>query len=334
MKKLAVLLSLFTIIVVMPAFAQDQFATPPQSGSGSINDAPIRKRTKFWRKPKKKDPSSQLVYARKLEDAGRKKKARKQYNALVRRWHESPEAVRAQYSLARLIEEKGKYKKAFDEYQYMAVFYAGRFNYTDMLTKQLSLADKVRTERHIRFLFLKGIASPGDAIPMYEKIIKNAPEWEYSDKALYNIATIQEKLGNYNSAKKSYEKLMQFYPRSELVDSAAFCSAYCAYTLSNKSPRDKIICRDALSAQANYLNNYGQSKDNVAKTENNMIELKTRLAKMYYDTALFYDKSGHLKAALIAYNDLVKKFPDGILTGDAIKRIDYINAELERKKNE
>ena len=54
------------------------------------------------------DAAAQLVYARKLEDAGRKRKARKQYNALVRKWHESPEAVHAQYSYAKLLEEKGK----------------------------------------------------------------------------------------------------------------------------------------------------------------------------------------------------------------------------------
>ncbi len=334
MKKLAVLLILFTITAVVPVFSQDQFAAPPQSGSGSIDDSTVRKRTKFWRGPKKKDAAAQLVYARKLEDAGRKRKARKQYNALVRKWHESPEAVHAQYSYAKLLEEKGKYKKAFDEYQYMAIFYAGRFNHTDLLTKQMSLADKTRVERHIRFLLLKGITSPGDAIPMYEKIIKNAPEWEHADEALFNIASIKEELGDYSLARDSYDKLLQFYLKSELVDSASFHSAYCSYIISNKSPRDKIICRDALSAQADYLNNYAQSKDNVAKTEKYMVELKTRLAKMYYDTALFYDKSGHLKSALIAYNDLVKKFPGGTLTSDAIKRIDYINAELERRKNE
>ena len=332
MKKLAILFILFIVTLVPSVFAQDQFAVP--APSGSYSDKLVRLRSKFWRKPKKKDPASQLVYARKLEDDGRDKKARKQYNALVRKWHESPEAVKAQYSFAKILEKEGKYKKAFDAYQYMAIFYAGRFNYVDLLTKQLSLADKVRAERHIRFLLLKGITSPGDAIPMYKKIVKNAPEWEHSDEALFNIASIKEELGEYSSAKDSYDQLLQNYPDSELADSAAFHTAYCSYLISNKTPRDKVICRDALSAQANYLNNYAESKDNVAETKKNMLELKTRLAKMYYDTALFYDKAEHYKAALIAYNNLVKKFPDSIFTGDAIKRIDYINEKLERKKDE
>lgn len=332
MKKLVVLVILFIVSVIVPVFSQDQFASPMPSGG--ISDGPVRMRSKFWRHPKKKDAASQLVYARKLKDSGRKKKALKQYNALVRKWHESPEAVQAQYSFARLLEEMEKYKKAFDAYQYMAVFYAGRFNHADMLEKQMSLADKTRVQRHIRFLLMKGITSPGDAIPMYRKIIKNAPEWDHADEALFNIASIQEELGEYNSARDSYDELLQFYFKSELIDSAAFHSAICSYIISNKSPRDKIICRDALSAQANYVENYAQSEGNVVQIKNNMIELKYRLAKMYYDTALFYDKSKHLEAALIAYNDFMKKFPDGKLTSDAIKRIDYINAELERKKNE
>ena len=334
MKKSAFLFILLAIAIVDPVFSQEQFAAPPSAPSGSTSDKLVRLRSRFWKKPKKKDAAAQLVYARKLEDSGHKKKARKQYNALVRKWHESPEAVYAQSYFARLLEEKGKYIKAFDAYQYMAIFYAGRFNHTDMLIKQMSLADKVRVKRHIKFLLLKGVTSPGDAIPMYRKIIKNAPEWENADNALFNIASIQEELGDYSAARDSYDKLLQFYLKSELVDSAAFHSAYCSYVISNKSPRNKLICRDALSSQADYLNNYGQSEDNVAKTEKYMVELNSRLAKMYYDTALFYDKSGHLKSALIAYNDLVKKFPDGILTSKAIKRIDYINEELERKENE
>ena len=332
MKKLTILLIIFATTAIIPLYAQEQFAAPGASGSG--NNIQVRKRTKLWQKPKKKDAAAQLVYAQKLEDDGRTKKACKQYNALVRKWHESPEAVRAQYSLSKLLEEREKYSKAFDAYQYMAMFYAGRFNHEDLLNKQMALADKTRVRRHKRFLLLKGSAHPSEAMPMYRKIIKNAPEWKNADNALFNIASIQEELDQYSAARDSYNKLLQLYPKSELLDSSAFHSAYCSYVISNKSPRDKLICRDALSAQADYLNNYAQSKDNVAITEKCMIELKDRLAKMYYNTAKFYDKSGHLKAALIAYNDLVKRFPDSTLTSQAIKRIDYINIELERKENE
>ena len=332
MKKLTVLLIIFATTAITPLFAQGQFAAPESSGSAT--DAPARKRLKLWQKPKKKDAAAQLVYAQKLEDKGRTKKACKQYNALVRKWHESPEAVRAQYSFSKLLEKRKKYNKAFDAYQYMAIFYAGRFNHEDLLTKQMSLADKTREKRRIRLLFFKGSTHPGEAIPMYTKIIKNAPEWKNADNALFNIASIQEELKQYSDARDSYNKLLQLYPKSELIDASAFHSAYCSYTISNKSPRDKLLCRDALSAQADYLNNYAQSKDNVARTKKCMVELKYRLAKMYYDTAKFYDKSGHLKAALIAYNDLVKRFPDSALTSQAIKRIDYINIEVERKENE
>ncbi len=331
MKKL-VILFLSIITMANSTFAQGQMAAPTPSMPGKEDLA--RKKVKLWHHPKKKNPTDQLIYARQLEKNGHYKKACKQYDALVRKWHESQEAVRAQYEYAKLLEKRKKYQKAFDEYQYLATFYAGRYNYEDFLNKELTLANKVRDQRHLKYLTGKGIKTPSDAIPMYKKIIKNAPEWKHADEVLFNIGDIQEKDGKYDEAKDSFEKLLLEYPESELIDNAAYRCAYCAYKYSNKKPRDRVICRDALTAQADYLNNYGDSKENVVKVQQYMKELKDRLVKMYFDTAEFYDKTGHFKSALIEYNHLVKKFPDSSYTGKAIERIDFINKKIGQNENE
>ena len=155
----------------------------------SGDQLPERKRARFWIRAAKTTPEEQLAFARKLEADGRTKEAMKQYKALVHNWHESSEAVEAQYAWARLLESRAEFDEAFDAYQYMADFFPGRFDHEDLLRKQLSLADQIRTQRHIRFFFLRGMPLPERALPRYENILKNAPEWEHADDAQFQIKT-------------------------------------------------------------------------------------------------------------------------------------------------
>ena len=68
-------------------------------------------------RPAEKNPAAQLVLADQLRQAGRVKKAMKQYAALTVYWPESREAASAQYQYAKIWDSLGKEHRAFDEYQ-------------------------------------------------------------------------------------------------------------------------------------------------------------------------------------------------------------------------
>jgi outer membrane assembly lipoprotein YfiO len=305
----------------------------PEPGPTS-EQLPERKRARFWIRAARQTPQEQLAFARQLEADGRTKDAIKQYKALVHNWHESTEAVEAQYARARMLESRGDFEEAFDAYQYMADFFPGRFDHEDLLTKQMSLAAQIRTEKHMRFLFLPGAALPERALPHYEDILENAPEWEDADQAQYQLGRIHQEMEEYAAARDAYERLASRYPASEHRDEAAYRAGQCAYILAQKSPRDEVLCRNALSALSSYVNGHAISQEYIAKANAYMVELKSRLAQLYYDRARFYDRAKHYEAALIAYRDLVKKFPTHAVSDQARERMTTIQSEREQDQNE
>ena len=123
------------------------------------------------------------------------------------------------------------------------------------------------------------------------------------------------------------------YPDSPMAEEAIFRRAQCLYTLANAAPRHEPGYRDALSALATFLQNYPKSVH--AETAGKCLdELKERLAAMYFERAVFYDKLAHRpKAAVIAYADFIRNFPTSDLAAEAGDRMDTLKLEME-KSNE
>jgi len=276
----------------------------------------------------------QLDYAKKLEEQGKKRKAAKQYRALVHQWHDSPEALDAQLSYSRLFEDRGKYARAFDEYQYLVHFYPLRVDYDKVLEHQFAIANQVMTERRMALFVFKGFEAPERALSMFERIVGNAPQWSRAPEAQFRIGWIHEQMNEFEEAASAYTSLLHLYPRSEFVESAAFRRGCTLYKLAKRSPRDEGACRNALSALSTCRTQYAGPEENTTVADKYMQELKSTLARMYYNRASFYDRTKRPRAALLAYKDFVKQFPDGQLASEAMARIDDLTSQMERDNEE
>ncbi|OVE74055.1 hypothetical protein BVX94_01890 [bacterium B17] len=296
-----------------------------------------KKRPGFMHRPKKPTPAEQLTYADSLRKNDKLKKAAKQYSNLVRHWHEAPEAPQAQYSYADVLHERGKYFKSFREYQYLMDHFPGRFSYDEVLKKQYKVANHIMTSRRYKFLFFPGFSTPDIAVDFFEKIVKNAPTWENAPKAQFNIGLIQEERKRYETAARAYGIVQSRYRDSEYAATAFFRKAYCLYKASRSKPRDEKRARNALSTLSAYTQRY-HSDPNVKEVHAMMAQIKEDLAKMYYDRAYFYDKMKTKPlAAMIMYEDFVKKFPSSELTpmvNERIAELKQATAFMENEENE
>jgi len=317
-------------LLVQPCLqAQDMGGLPPAPDTKS---RPEKKTPGWFRKAKAQTPEEQMTLANQLLATGHKRAAARQYYALVAAWHESPQAPAAQLAYAKLVEDRGSDLDAFHEFQYLIDHFAGLFPFEEALDHQFRIANTVMTQRHGRFLF-GGFTAPERALPLFEQIVKNGPQWKNTPRTQFDIGLIHEENKDYDKAIAAYEAIQVSYPDSPEAEEAGFRRAQCLYTLANATPRHEPGYRDALSALAMFLQDYPKSVHaETAGTYRD--ELKERLAAMYFERAVFYDKLARRpKAAVIAYADFIRNFPTSHLAAEAGDRMDTLKLEME-KRNE
>lgn len=317
-----VLLLLCSSVVMLPAQEEDAF-------EDDFANVQKRKRPSFFYRPAKDSPAEQLQYADALRESGKTRKASRQYRALVHKWHDAPEAVIAQLRYAMLQEERGRYRQAFDEYQYLIDNAAGEFTYDDVLKKQFKIANLIRTARHGRILGLPGFEAPERALPLFEQIVANAPNWDRSAECQFFIGLIHEEEKSAELAVAAYETVQLRYRASEFAPTAAFRRAECLTRMANRHPRDEESAKRALSALSAFLIEY-PADPGAAPAREYLDTLKERLADMHFERAIFYDRiSKKPAAAVIAYTDFISKFPTSPRRAEAEARLNALEKEVE-----
>ncbi len=289
-----------------------------------------RKAPSWFHRVRQDSPAAQLAHAHELLSEGELRRAARAYNALVHRWHNAPEAVQAQLSYAMVLFDLRKFTKAFDEFQYLVEQFSGQFAHDEAIRHQYQIANHVMTARHGRMFVFKGFTDPEEALPLFEKVVANAPAWPEAARARLTIGMIHEDAEEYEDAVTAYEAVEHHHPRSPEAEDAAYRKAKCLYTLARKARRDERSCRSALSALSTYKARY-PSGEWVAEVDAWLTEMQGHLAGLYYDRAIFYDRlAKRPESALIAYRDFIRKFP----TAPQADAVDRRIRELERRGEE
>jgi outer membrane protein assembly factor BamD (BamD/ComL family) len=324
--QLAALL-LLSSCVRLPAAPTTQSDADKPDRKAEAQKTPPRKKPSWFHRPAQNTPQKQLEYALRLVSEGRQAAAMKQYLALVCTWHDTPEAAKAQLAYATILEQRGRYVRAFDEFQYLMDHYVGLFPYEDVLSHQFQIANHMMTRRE-KGSFRDKWSSPDEALPMFDKIVQNAPNWQQSPDAQFFQGVINENKKDYDLAIAAYEKVEHRYPSSPLAEDAAFRRAHCLYQMAKASPRDETSCRNALSALAAFRRDHPASSSS-ASVQALLDELNEHLADSYYQRALYYDRiAKRPRAALIAYSDFLKKFPSSRLAEKAAERVETLQKEI------
>lgn len=270
--------------------------------------APDRKTPSIFLRPSEKTPAGQFKHAEALERAGRIRSTRRAYDALVHRWHASPEAFRAQLGVARMREKAGSRLRAFREYQYAVENFSGQFPYEFAVGRQFALANELRAELDKGFLGFGREAGVEEVVALYRKITRNAPAWERTPECYLMMGLTYESDKSFDEAVSPYEALAARFPAHELVPTAMLRAAYCRYRLSLQSPRDERTLRNALSALAAFRRDYPDHPE-IAQATEWFAELRTDLVQLQFAQAVFYDRiRKNPRGAVVAYEEFLRNF--------------------------
>jgi outer membrane protein assembly factor BamD (BamD/ComL family) len=320
------------LIVLLVAFAWPVFDCA--AASKVYEETSGRKGRYFFRRPRKNTPDQQLAYADKLLEEGKMRRAMRHYLALTRFWPESPQAGEAQYKYARLLDHRGKLMDAFEEYQRLFDHHTGFFPYDEVLHRQFELAEILMNRRKGKFLFFPGFTAPERAAPLFESIVKNGPQWERAPEAQFFVGQAYEKSLEYEQAVAAYMRTQQRYPASPFAEKASFRTAHCFYTLAQESPNNKQLLENAWATTTLFLTTYPRS-DLAPKAREYAESLRRQRARLAYNTATYYDRiEKRPKSALIAYETLLRDFPDSDWTEKAKGRIEALKKIVETTSNE
>ncbi len=280
-------------------------------------------------RPGKKSPEAQWAHVQALERAGKTRAAANQALALRLWWPNSPEAPLAQLLHARLLERRNRLREAFDSYQHLVENYAGKFEFNEVLARQLRIAKTLMDHKKGRFLFFPGYSAPEQAIPLFEKIVASAPEGHGAAEASYLTGAAHERVFEYDKAIEAYFSVANRFPDSEFAPKAAFAQARCHVKVSDDAPNDNRALETARAACLLYLQRHPEAADR-AGVEADLARLRARQAANAFELARYYDRILRKpEAALIEYRNFVALFPEDERTPTANRRIAELNPAKE-----
>ncbi len=279
-------------------------------------------------RPAKAAPAEQLVHARALRDRGRLRSAKGQYHALVATWPATPEAATAQYEWARILESQEDYPAAFEQYQTLIDRFPGRFNFAEIVQRQAALAQRMAAHRSVPFLF-GGFASPDRAIPMYERILTNAPAWEGAAEARYRIADIHESGGDLHDAAAAYSSVMYRHADSPWAEKASARRVDVLVRLSEKAPNNTRALDDAWAAAADYMARHPDA-ERAPLVRIRRDSLLRRRMEAAYEAARYYDRhSKNPEVVRTAYERFLSQFPVSPWTATVQHRLEQLGPAKE-----
>ncbi|MDB4584070.1 outer membrane protein assembly factor BamD [Draconibacterium sp.] len=130
-----------------------------------------------------------------------------------------------------------------------------------------------------------------------------------ADKIYYYYAKSMIGQKDYLMAGHYFKTLIDEFPTSEHVEEAQFMTGYCNYLISPKARLDQSVTQEAIDALQLYINLY-PFNERVDEANRLIDEMQDKLVYKSYLSAKLYFDFDQYKAAVIALNNSLEKYPD------------------------
>ena len=289
-----------------------------------LEKKPKRKETGFFfHHASKVPPNEQFAAAAALEDSGKRSDACAAYDRLVRSFPYSAAASQAQLRLGRLLEKRGKYKKAYEEYLYMLYFYPENAPADSLLRQMYAIANYYRT---------KGKESR--AIDYFERLAQIAPQWTHTPEVLLQVGAMHFKNKDYYDAAEAFDSVTSNHPGTKEALAALAQHALVLHALSLKYPRDEAIMIRAIAITTAALRDCPVDIPERPVLAANLDDIRLRRSERYFQMAVFYDKSSYApETRAAAYRDYLRRFPTGPHADKAKERLAKIEQDNHLTQN-
>lgn len=148
-----------------------------------------------------------------------------------------------------------------------------------------------------------------EAIDEFNIITMQYPGSAVSDDAQYYLGECRFKREEYLLASYEYETLKRNMPASPLVPKAQYKIALCYYMLSPKSSLDQTYSWKAIEEFQTFIE-YFPEDSLVVDAEAKISELREKLAKKDYETAILYMNMEYFKAATYYFDKVIDLYHD------------------------
>jgi outer membrane protein assembly factor BamD len=149
----------------------------------------------------------------------------------------------------------------------------------------------------------------GKAGLLFEELIPIITGTKESELAQFYFAYTHYYQGDYVLSAFYFKKFYETFSRSEHAEEAMYMYAYSLYEDSPSYNLDQTNTYTAIESMQNFINTYPNSKykEDVSKI---IGQLRAKLERKAYENAELYSKTENYKAAVVAFENFQRNFPD------------------------
>ncbi len=129
------------------------------------------------------------------------------------------------------------------------------------------------------------------------------------EELAYRTAKAYYEMGDYIIASFYFKRYARSFPNTERAEESMFMSAYCYYLDSPKYSLDQSNTYEAIRELQQFVDTYPNS-DRVEQSNELIDDLRAKLEYKDYNIALLYYRMRDYMAAITAFENLLRRFPD------------------------
>ena len=285
--------------------------------------------TRRWTNPKysaKDTPTAQMDWAVGFFEGRDYARASKEFVRLVRTYPRSQLAPEAQYLAGVSFELIGRPGAAFTAYKQVVEIYPFSQRFKDSIEREFLIAEQMFAGHRVELIGPIKVPALDKAIEIYEHIVRHAPYGDYADRAQTRLGEIFIRQRRYEEANRAFQKVVDDYPNSPLLEKAKFNVAFCARQLSLKASYDQSATEEAIGWYEKFIAS-NPTSDLLPQAKESMKSLHTIKAEGLAQIARFYETQHKPSAAAVYYRDIIDKYPDTEPAAAAIGKL----KEFEQK---
>lgn len=158
------------------------------------------------------------------------------------------------------------------------------------------------------------------ALQLFDQVIPVYRGREEAEDLFYYYANSYYQQEDYTMASYYFKRYARNFPETERAEEALFMSAYCKYLESPRYSLDQTKTQEAINELQTFANQYPNS-DKVDRVNELIDDLRTKLEKKLYKKAELYFDMEKYEAAVVAYDNLLRKYPDTKYREEALFKI-------------
>src|SRR2546421_219929 len=173
----------------------------------------------------------------------------------------------------------------------------------------------------------------GHALRLLEAVHMTSPRGPLGDKALFYMGSVKFYRESYRDADHYFYQLVQFYPNSPHAPKALELSIICKQICTGGPDYDGRKLQEARELITKARNGYaGLSHGSDQFLTKQMVQIHLMQAEKDYNTAKFYDRTGHPGPAYFCYEIVKRRYPGTTFADKAEQRMVELKGKAEKEQ--